>query len=109
MAIKHPHSSEEPVDNFDEAMHTAWINVMKQCFPKLIPKIETYHFRFEAHQQQNAAIENAQAKIEEIKNDEEEVEEEKEKEKSPSPPPPKRLRERKSTNSAVNGAHKGAK
>uniref|UniRef100_A0A914EIG9 C2H2-type domain-containing protein n=1 Tax=Acrobeloides nanus TaxID=290746 RepID=A0A914EIG9_9BILA len=51
MAIKHPNSTEEPIDNFNEELHTAWINTMKQCFPKLIPKIESHQFRFEYYQQ----------------------------------------------------------
>lgn len=109
MAIKHPNTTEEIIDNFNEELHTAWINTMKQCFPKLIPKIESHQFRFEYYlQQQDNEIQAAQqnrssdlSKIRESSKSEErdKFQEDEHELNSSTPPPAKRLRERRTTSS----------
>ncbi|KAH7713937.1 zinc finger protein [Aphelenchoides avenae] len=46
IAIKHPGTNAEPLDIYDEDLQSAWIDVLKQCFPSLSDRIDNYQFRY---------------------------------------------------------------
>lgn len=45
MAIKHPHVGAKPIDNNSETLQSAWIEVMRKCFPVLVSRIDQFRFK----------------------------------------------------------------
>lgn len=45
MAIKHPQVGAKPIDNNSETLQSAWIEVMRKCFPVLVTRIDQFRFK----------------------------------------------------------------